>query len=327
MATRTAIIDGMAAAIWEVVWSRYWDGGKDIPRPAPPAAREAAEDLEKLILKMNCVEAAQETMVKGADYATGNRRPEHDEDYDFGMRLAMNALGERYYGHQVTAMTPRFSVKLHKHAHKKGQTPRYELIWNGEVDLGIEGSQDIGEIRANPDDRDYTLDDEREYLEGEGWTRVKVRRGWPETWEREINRHWYTIERSARDDGWHIGYSHRRGDPDSIERGATYRSAYSALPFVYGHARLPSAQRNPHHWPASEVQSLLFDVKSFTADQAKHWAKEHGYHYGKVDTTGSYHRLRQEAPHGGPCRTVEFGHGIKAIVCAAGGGRPPGVPR
>ena len=88
-----------------------------------------------------------------------------------------------------------------------------------------------------------------------------------------------------------------------------------------------SHTHNPSdHWPRSEVQSLLFDRQMFTEAQAKAWAKEHGYLYGSVDTTGSYHRLRQEAPTGGPCRTIEFTTGIKAIVCAAGRGLPPGVP-
>jgi len=88
-----------------------------------------------------------------------------------------------------------------------------------------------------------------------------------------------------------------------------------------------SHTHNPSdHWPKSEVQSLLFDRHMFTEAQAKAWAKEHGYLYGSVDTTGSYHRLRQEAPQGGPCRTIEFTTGIKAIVCAAGRGLPPGVP-
>jgi len=88
-----------------------------------------------------------------------------------------------------------------------------------------------------------------------------------------------------------------------------------------------SHTHNPSdHWPKSEVQSLLFDRQMFTEAQAKAWAKEHGYLYGSVDTTGSYHRLRQEAPTGGPCRTIEFTAGVKAIVCATGRGLPPGVP-
>src|SRR5574337_225106 len=33
---------------------------------------------------------------------------------------------------------------------------------------------------------------------------------------------------------------------------------------------------NPSRWPASEVQSLLFDKTVFTAHQAKEWAREHG---------------------------------------------------
>lgn len=71
-------------------------------------------------------------------------------------------------------------------------------------------------------------------------------------------------------------------------------------------------------WSSSDVQSLLFDRDKYTAAKAKHWAEDHGYRFGKVDTTAEHHRLRQFDPDGRPCRTVTFGQGIKAVVCAAG---------
>lgn len=86
---------------------------------------------------------------------------------------------------------------------------------------------------------------------------------------------------------------------------------------------------NPaQQWPSSTVQSLLFDIHRYTEKQAKRWAQDHGFKYGAVDTTANYHRLRQFEPrHGQPCRTIEFGHGIQAIVCATSNpaGKPLGI--
>lgn len=47
---------------------------------------------------------------------------------------------------------------------------------------------------------------------------------------------------------------------------------------------------------ASEVQSILFDVNKFSVGESKAWLKDHGYKYGKVDTTDNYHRFRQLEP-------------------------------
>lgn len=69
------------------------------------------------------------------------------------------------------------------------------------------------------------------------------------------------------------------------------------------------------HWGRSEVQSLLFDREYFTTGQAKAWARKHGYRATKVHTTEHFHRLRQYAPEGEPCRTIEFKPGIEAVVC------------
>lgn len=69
-----------------------------------------------------------------------------------------------------------------------------------------------------------------------------------------------------------------------------------------------------------EVQTLLFDRDDFTTKQAKRWAKDHDFRYGKVDTTDDYHRLRQREPSAftsGSFRTITFGapkEGIKAVV-------------
>jgi hypothetical protein len=67
-----------------------------------------------------------------------------------------------------------------------------------------------------------------------------------------------------------------------------------------------------------EVQTILFPVDEFTETQAKHWARINDKRYGKVDTTESYHRLRQRDPNdftNGSFRTIEFGDsGIKAVV-------------
>lgn len=76
-------------------------------------------------------------------------------------------------------------------------------------------------------------------------------------------------------------------------------------------------QSNPPRWGASGVQTLLFDRRNYTPSSAKAWARRHGYKYGAVDTTDGYHRLRQFDPvRGTPCRTIRFGKGIKAVICA-----------
>lgn len=83
--------------------------------------------------------------------------------------------------------------------------------------------------------------------------------------------------------------------------------------------KLGAVEMNPaHKWPASSVQSLLFDVDRFSPSAAKKWAADHGFHYGKIHTTERYHRLRQFEPTGKPCRTVEFAPDIKAVVCSVG---------
>jgi len=66
------------------------------------------------------------------------------------------------------------------------------------------------------------------------WTKVKVRAGWPETWERRLRGTWYTLEKQR--DGWSLGYSHRRGDSDSVERGSRFPTWEAATVFAEEHA-------------------------------------------------------------------------------------------
>lgn len=68
----------------------------------------------------------------------------------------------------------------------------------------------------------------------------------------------------------------------------------------------------------TEVQTLLFPREKFTPLRAKAWAQHHGFRYGKVDTAGNFHRLRQHPPGSfvkGSFRTIPFGKsGIKAVI-------------
>lgn len=51
------------------------------------------------------------------------------------------------------------------------------------------------------------------------------------------------------------------------------------------------------HAPDSLVlQTLLFDRDEFTREEARAWAKRHGFRYGKVHTGKTVHRIRQEDP-------------------------------
>lgn len=70
----------------------------------------------------------------------------------------------------------------------------------------------------------------------DGWTKVRVRKGWPETWEKHLRAWWYTVEKQP-SGRWAVGFSHRRGDPDSIDRGSTYATWEAATKFAEEHAR------------------------------------------------------------------------------------------
>ena len=46
----------------------------------------------------------------------------------------------------------------------------------------------------------------------------------------------------------------------------------------------------------SEIQSVIFDQKYWTADKAREWLKAHDLHSGKLDTTDNTFRFRQHEP-------------------------------
>lgn len=70
----------------------------------------------------------------------------------------------------------------------------------------------------------------------------------------------------------------------------------------------------------TKVQSLRFCRDVFTERQAKQWAKQHGYKYGKIDPTKRQYRIRQDEPdqfQPSSFRTVQFRPGVWAVI-----GRP-----
>jgi hypothetical protein len=301
------IRNGMARALWITAYANWADehAGEpgvvrathgadwaDVAPETPEAAEEAAAELETLFVAAN--------RVSMADIWRRAKIKTQRETFLFGHYMAMQALGE---GVSWFDDHPEFEVRFPRfECHYDGD----ELVWSGAVDGG----------RKNPESETE-------------WEKVKVRKGWPETWDRKINGAWYTCEKAA-NGMWCVGRSHRRGDADyGVDRGIYHKTLEAAQAWCEADAKTWGPRRNPespHNWPSSEVQSLLFPKDQYTVEGAKKWAEEHGYHADKVDSHASYHRLRQHAPAGGPCRTIEFGAGIKAVVCAKGVGRPPGVP-
>jgi uncharacterized protein YjbI with pentapeptide repeats len=94
-----------------------------------------------------------------------------------------------------------------------------------------------------------------------------------------------------------------------------------------GQPRAPRAPRRARRnestytypWDAStKVQSLQFDKDLFTADEAKAWARQHGFRYGNVDLgQGNWLRLRQADPeHFRPStfRVISFRDGVQAVI-------------
>lgn len=67
---------------------------------------------------------------------------------------------------------------------------------------------------------------------------------------------------------------------------------------------------------SSQVQTLLFPKDRFTVAEAKHWATEHDWKSGDVDTKGEYIHLRQASP--GKFRRIRTihmgGRGVEARV-------------
>jgi len=79
----------------------------------------------------------------------------------------------------------------------------------------------------------------------------------------------------------------------------------------------PKTGRWPEGTPGTQVQTLLLDKDVFTKKQAKAWARNHNFRYGKVDETASYYRLRQGDPTAfrkDTFRTIDFRPGVKAVV-------------
>lgn len=67
----------------------------------------------------------------------------------------------------------------------------------------------------------------------------------------------------------------------------------------------------------TKVQSLILSKSTFTKAEAKTWAKDHGFKYGKVDSTPRTWRLRQESPREyckSTFRTKSFRKGVKAVI-------------
>jgi len=65
------------------------------------------------------------------------------------------------------------------------------------------------------------------------------------------------------------------------------------------------------------VQSLIFDKKNFTIEEARKWARDHDFRDDKVDETEDSIRLRQKDPADfieGSFRTIELTDGVKAVI-------------
>lgn len=82
------------------------------------------------------------------------------------------------------------------------------------------------------------------------------------------------------------------------------------------HFRTDAAdQRDP-----ALVQTLIFSKEKFTEAEAKSWAEDHDFSFGKVDETENSFRLRQKGPddfQDGSLKTIDFGDegsGIQAVV-------------
>jgi len=68
------------------------------------------------------------------------------------------------------------------------------------------------------------------------------------------------------------------------------------------------------------IQTLIFSKDKFTKQQAKKWAKNHGFKSSNVDETSKSFRLRQKEPtefKPDSFRTISLADGIKAVI-----GRP-----
>lgn len=77
-------------------------------------------------------------------------------------------------------------------------------------------------------------------------------------------------------------------------------------------------QKEPRFTKPTGIQSLIFDKKKFTVKQAKKWAKDRNFQFGKVDEKPDTIRLRQFDPkkcQKGTFRTIDITNGVKAVIC------------
>jgi len=66
---------------------------------------------------------------------------------------------------------------------------------------------------------------------------------------------------------------------------------------------------------SSDVQSVIFDKKLFTSEEAKKWLKKHGFKSGKIDKTEDKLRFRQKNPSQFKrFRTKPADKGVKLII-------------
>jgi len=82
---------------------------------------------------------------------------------------------------------------------------------------------------------------------------------------------------------------------------------------------------------ATTVQTLIFSRDVFaTADDARLWAREHGYRDDKVDETGDSWRLRQQDPDNfddASFRTISLRDGVQAVIGTLREGRSASTSR
>jgi hypothetical protein len=98
-------------------------------------------------------------------------------------------------------------------------------------------------------------------------------------------------------------------------RGVVLNETKDALENVLTDMR--SLIENETKADSTTVQSLIFDKKKFTVEQAKKWAKDHDFRNDKVDETPDSIRLRQKDPADfieGSFRTIELTDGVKAVI-------------
>lgn len=304
MARADSTVSGMARAIWEAAYTEWYGAGTGVGvkiPPTPKAANDAAADLVALFVELNKVDVEElrhrSTLAMESTWPAEHGRPAGPGGGEFGYYLARRAMGHEMVGF------PKFKVQVPQfEASFDGQ----ELAWSGEATKTARVARQWRHQQANP--CAFKVGD-------------RVEAGEPGDAHYDIG----TVTRvNPIYVKWEVADKTYMEEPDAIHLVGG-GCATPKIPKV-GKTAKHNPDENPDHWPSSKVQSLLFAKDQWTAAGAKKWAAEHGYVTSGLDEHGTYHRLRQQAPGGGPCRTIEFGAGIKAVVCASGRGRPPGVP-